>query len=146
MHLDKTLSFVPILIDDAELPNKVFLEGTLGLICDHQSIRISTDDSLDFMPIKRYLRQKGFLSITPPLAVTPILGEVPKILIEEDEKKFLRNNKTWRIIESEKPNSAGEMIRELYRLFEFTDYPTTWEFMTRVHKDVIMVMNYHPRW
>jgi hypothetical protein len=86
------------------------------------------------MPIKRYLRQKGFLSITPHRAVTPILGEVPKILIEEDEKKFLRNNKTWRIIESEKPNSAGKMIRELYRLFEFTDYPTTWEFMTRFIK------------
>jgi pterin-4a-carbinolamine dehydratase len=141
------LLILPVLINGAKMPEKKYLDDTLNEICDFQAIElIYTGSTIDYVQIKHRLVMAKIFSNSPPPVVTPILDMPPDNLTKEEEDKFLDKYKFWKIIEREKPGYAGDVMRELYRMYEFTSYEDAWKFMIKVDENGVKPYNHHPRW
>jgi 4a-hydroxytetrahydrobiopterin dehydratase len=147
---NRHLTVLPLLLGGATLDvKKHFEEGDhlLRGICDHQPIHIQdTGDTADFARVKQRLAQLGFVRVVVPPVNTPILGRVPVPLTRQEEEAFQAEYPEWRIQERHKPGASDDVMRELYRLYEFRSYEMAWEFMVKVNETGIRPYNHHPRW
>ena len=141
------LLILPVLINNAKMPDKRFLDNEINEICDYQAIELHyTGSTIDFVQIKYRLVMAKIVSNSPPPVVTPV-GEIPPdTLTKEKEEQFLEKYKFWRIIEREKPGSVGDVMRELYRMYEFVSYEDAWKFMMKIDELGVKPYNHHPRW
>jgi pterin-4a-carbinolamine dehydratase len=143
----KNLIILPLLVNGADMPRPEFLDDDLKQLCDYQPLRIGNNGSnLDFVQVKQRLIENRFRPITPPAVVTPVSGQKPLQLTEQEEEDFLKEYTNWSIIEQDKPGASGDVMRELYRLYEFTDYAVAWKFMSQVDELGIRPYHHHPRW
>ncbi|MFN8243860.1 MAG: 4a-hydroxytetrahydrobiopterin dehydratase [Ferruginibacter sp.] len=143
---NKKLELIPVLVNGAKMPNKEYLDDELDSLCDFQSFNLGTaGEPSDFAGLRTLLKKYGF-SVNPPPVVTPIKQPLPPRLTEEEENEFLSACPGWRIVQSERTDAVGEMIRELYRLYEFKNYEEAWKFMLKVDENVIRYLNHHPKW
>ena len=143
----KDLFILPLLVNGANMPRSEYLNENLRPLCNYQPMQIqNTGSSLDFVQVKQRLIQNRFQPVIPAAVVTPISGRIPLQLTKEEEEDFLNEYTYWRIIEHDKPGAPGDVMRELYRLYEFTNYEMIWRFMTKVDELGIRPYNHHPRW
>jgi pterin-4a-carbinolamine dehydratase len=144
---NRDLTVLPLVLGGASLQISKYLDPALRRICDHQPLQIQdTGDATDFARVKQRLTQLGFVrSIAPPVT-TPIVGRVPVPLARKDEEAFLAAFPAWRIVERDKPGVSDDIVRELYRLYEFPSYESAWQFMQRVSETGVQPHNHHPRW
>lgn len=141
------LFILPLLVNGAEMPRPEYLDMDLRPLCDYQALHLQdTGSPLDFIQIKQALIQHRFQPVVQPAVVTPLAGRIPAQLTKEEEESFLKEYKHWRVIEHEKPGVPGDVMRELYRLYEFPNYETAWNFMTKVDERGIRPYDHHPRW
>ena len=144
---NQDLLILPLLVNGAGMPRAEYVDNDLRPLCAHQPMEISNTGSiLDFVQVKQRLIQRRFQPIIRPAVVTPMAGQIPLQLTQEEENDFRNEYKQWRIIEEEKPGAPGDVMRELYRLYEFTSYEMAWRFMVRVDELGIRPYNHHPRW
>ena len=114
------LTVLPLLITGATLQIGEYLDAALRALCDHQAVHIQdTGDATDFARVKQRLTQLGFVRCIAPPVTTPLVGRVPVPLGKRDEEAFLAAFPDWRIVEREKPGASDDVVRELYRLYEF---------------------------
>lgn len=147
VEANPNLLLLPLLIRDATLPQTEHLDSALGRICDYQYLVVpDTASVLDFVSVTQRLSQFGFERITAPPVVTLMVGKIPNRLRADEERAFLEQHPYWRIVESEKPGSTDDVMRQLYRMYEFSSYEMAWQFMTRVDKEGIRPYNHHPCW
>ena len=146
-YSNENLLLIPVLVNGAKMPEKDYLDEALGIICDFQYIQLSnTGSSLDFVPLKNLLLHNRIKPINPPAVVTPITLAPPDPLTQIEEDEFLDQYPRWQIIESDKPGSPGDYMRELYRFFEFRSYEDAWKFLSKVDENGIRPFNHHPKW
>jgi pterin-4a-carbinolamine dehydratase len=138
---------VPVLVDDAAFPKDEHLDGALKRIAGLEYIRIrNTGAKSDFLLVKSFLLKRQYRPLSPPPAVTPIVGRLPAQLGDDELGRLQEELPEWRLEEREKPGSPGDAIVELYRLYEFGDYEEAWRFMTAVEERCVRRLNHHPRW
>lgn len=144
---NEDLLLIPVLVNGAKMPEKIFLDDQLSSICDYQYVKLdNTGSSLDFVQLKRVLLQNRIVPVNPPPVVTPIALKPPDTLTESEEGNFLAEFPNWQLVEMDKPGATGDYMRELYRFFEFKSYEEAWKFMTKVDEYAIRPYNHHPRW
>jgi pterin-4a-carbinolamine dehydratase len=140
------LIILPVLTNGAKMPKKEYLDPEINQLCDFNAMELpSTMSSVDFIHIKQRLETAKIYTSPLPLSETPIGEPLPDALTEEQEASFLAENKSWKIVERDKPGKVGT-TRELYRNYHFKSYNEAWKFMSMVHKNGIKAFNHHPRW
>lgn len=141
------LLVLPILLKGTKMPDKSYLDDEINQLCDYQAVELNyTGSSIDFVQIKHRLISAKIVTTSPPPVVTPV-GEIPPDpLTKEEEDQFLAKYRFWKIMEREKPGYIGDTMRELYRLYEFSSYEDTWDFLSKVNETGIRPYNHHPRW
>jgi 4a-hydroxytetrahydrobiopterin dehydratase len=138
---------VPVLVGDAAFPKEDHLDGALKRIADLEYIKLQdTGSRNDFLPLRSVLLKRQYRPLSPPPAVTPVLGRLPTQLSDADQSRFVEEHPDWRIEEREKPGAPGDLIQELYRMYEFANYEDAWKFMTAVDEQCIRRLHHHPRW
>jgi pterin-4a-carbinolamine dehydratase len=144
---DDNLLVLPILVKNADMPRHEYLDPQMQALCDFQPIPIyDSGSNLDFTQVRQTLIQRQFRPLAVPPVLTPMTGRLPQQLTREEEHEFLEQYPEWKIIESEKPGTLGDMMRELYRIYEFKDYDAAWRFLQLVDESGIRPYNHHPRW
>jgi pterin-4a-carbinolamine dehydratase len=144
---NQDLVVLPVVLSGATLDISEYLDDALQGICGYQPVQIQdTGNAADFARLKQRLAQLGFMRVVPPPVNTPILGRVPMQLTKKEEDDFLTEYREWRIVEHEKPGVSDDIVRELYRIYEFPNYDAAWQFMTKVSEEGIQPYNHHPRW
>lgn len=145
--VDNELLILPVLINGAIMPNKEYLDNEIGELCNFQAISLpNTMSSLDFVEIKNRLVKAKIYTSSPLPVTTPVEEIPPDPLTKDQEESFLENYRFWKIKEREKSGSIGEVMREFYRVFEFTSYHDAWKFMSIIDQTAIRPNNHHPRW
>ena len=140
------LLVLPVLINNASLPDKDFLDEALKPLCDYQALFLEyTGSNNDYTEIIKKLVSANVFSSSPPPVVTPVMSQLPKRLTKAEEDLFLNEFDQWKLIEKDKPGSQDDVIVELYRVYEFMNYETTFEFMRKLDEYVIRPHNHHPR-
>lgn len=146
-EMNSDLLLLPLLARGASMPRAEHLDIKLSRICSVQPMAVpDTGNILDYVAVKQRLIQAGFDPVVPPAVVSPMVGKAPKRLTAVEEREFLAQYPHWRIVESEKPGATGDVMRELYRVYEFTSYEFAWRFMMRVDERAIRPYYHHPRW
>lgn len=138
---------IPILINDAQMPEMKDLNEELGELSSYQGIRLpNTRSHHDFDELREQLVKNRLQpKILQPVA-TPRMGKVTTQLSEEGERKFLSEYQEWEIVETEEHDAPGGFRREFHRVYEFTSFEMAFEFMNEVVKRGINQINHHPRW
>jgi pterin-4a-carbinolamine dehydratase len=143
---DKLL-IIPVLVNGASIPRAEYLNLALSRLSFYQPAQLSdTGNKLDISDISRRLIQFRINPVILPPVVTKRMGRVPPPLSKEEEDTFLKNYKHWSIVEQDKPGTSGDVLRQLYRLYEFDSYELAWSFMQRIDEVGIRPHNHHPRW
>jgi pterin-4a-carbinolamine dehydratase len=141
------LLVLPLLVSQATMPRSEYVDGELKVLFTFQPMNIPNSGTiLDFVQVKQRLIQNRFQPMVRPAVVTPMSGQTPLQLTEEEENSFRDQYRQWRIIEEDKPGVPGDVMRELYRVYEFTSYEMAWQFMAKVDELGIRPYNHHPRW
>jgi pterin-4a-carbinolamine dehydratase len=141
------LLILPLLVNGATMPRSEYVDNDLKPLCAYQPMEVpSRGSGLDFVQVKQRLIQCRFQPVVRPAVVTPMADEIPDQSTQEAEDDFLNEYKQWRIIEEDKPGVPGDVMRQLYRVYEFTSYEMAWRFMVRVDELGIRPYNHHPRW
>lgn len=145
---DPNLTVLPLLLGGATLAIKKHLDDeVLRSLCNYQPMHIhDAGDATDFARVRQRLTQLGFVRVVVPPVSTPIMGRVPVPLTRHEEETFRSEFPEWRIQERQKPGASDDVVRELYRLYEFPSYEMAWEFMAKVNETGIRLYNHHPRW
>lgn len=141
------LLILPLLVNGATMPRSEYVDNDLKPLCAYQPMEVlSRGSGLDFVQVKQRLIQCRFQPIVRPAVVTPMSDQIPLQSAQEEEDVFLNEYKQWRIIEEDKPGVPGDVMRQLYRVYEFSSYEMAWRFMVRVDERGIRPYNHHPRW
>jgi pterin-4a-carbinolamine dehydratase len=141
------LVMIPVLVNGAKMPEKKYLDKQICPICYLQCIVVTnTGKASDFDGIRRAIKDKGIYPVNLEPVSTPLLGPRPGQLTQEEEDEFLTQYQKWMIVENDKPGISGDYMRQLYRLFEFSNYETAWRFILKVDEKAIRPFDHHPRW
>lgn len=141
------LLILPLLVNGATMPRSEYVDNNLKPLCAYQPLEVpSRGTGLDFVQVKQRLIQCRFQPIVLPAVGTPLADQIPLQLTQKEEEDFLNQYKQWRIREEDKPGVPGDVMRQLYRVYEFTSYEMAWRFMVRVDELGIRPYNHHPRW
>lgn len=140
------LLVIPLLIGEALVPQKEHLDKELQPLCDFQAMTLkNTGHIVDFVAIKNKLVASNIFRNSPLPVVTPVVADMPNRLTNKEEEAFLAEFSQWNIVEKEKPGSPNDIIRELYRVYEFISYDDAFDFMKKVDEHGIRPYNHHPR-
>ncbi len=140
------LLILPLLVNGATMPRSEYVDKDLKPLCAYQPMEVrSRGSGLDFVQVKQRLIQCRFQPIVRPAVVTPMSDQIPLQLTQKEEKAFRNEYKQWDIRKDDK-GVPGDVMRQLYRVYEFTSYEMAWRFMARVDELGIRPYNHHPRW
>ena len=140
------LLIIPLLTGDVSMPKRNHLDDELKPVCDFQAMTLkNTGHIVDFVAIKNKLISSNIFRNSPLPVVTPVMTDMPNRLSNKEEEAFLIAFNQWNIIEQEKPGNSNDVIKELYRVFEFISYEGAFDFMKKVDEYGIRPFNHHPR-
>jgi pterin-4a-carbinolamine dehydratase len=147
MAVHPDLLILPLLVHGAPPLRLEYLDGELARLCATEPLVIPTSPyTHDFSQVKQALIRHRFVSVAPAPVVTPSLAVPPQPLTAEEELAFCTEYPEWQIVERPKPGIPGDMIRELYRKYEFLSYDFAWEYLVEVDLQGIRAQRHHPRW
>lgn len=147
MALHPDLLILPILVNGAHPIRSEYLDKDFMRLCTAEPVVIPNSDyAHDFSLVKQALIRQRFVSVAPMPVVTPSMALPPRPLTVEEEQEFCSEYPAWRIVERPKPGVPGDVIRELYRTYEFMSYELAWDFLVEVDRQGIRTQHHHPRW
>ena len=144
---NRELIVLPILINGASMPKPEHLDIEIRGLCKFNAIELQNTMTFgDFDQLKLRLEEAHIYIAPPEPSITPVAQTPPEPLTDKEEEIFLKKYKLWSVRVREKPRRNGEIIRELYRRYEFNSYQDAWLFMSQIDKRAIRELNHHPRW